>query len=184
MCCHRLPDFLLLSSCPVTLLFPCHVHVLPGLRLLVPAYWFPTTTSSTTSSSCSHPDYLRLAQAGSMVAAIANPYNGPVSPDPTSALYSPNFPEHHACIQALYDAGAAPVVATTWPGNQVFGYVSTKLATETSPGVWLQTGFRPLAEVQADLLAWNTHFNLTGIFLDEVSNLWQVVGVGGRWPGD
>ena len=66
----------------------------------------------------------------------------------------------------------------------MFGYVSTKLATETSPGVWLQTGFRPLAEVEAAILAWNTHFNLTGIFLDEVSNLWQVEGVGGRWPGD
>ena len=87
---------------------PCHDHHLPGLRLLVPAYWFPTTTST---SSCSHPDYLRLARAGARVAAIANPYNGPVSPDTTSALYSPDFPKHHACIQALYDAGAVRAVA-------------------------------------------------------------------------
>ena len=130
----------------------------PPTKLLVPAYWFPGP-----SSPCSHPDYLRLAQGGQKVAAIVNPWNGPVSPDPSSGLYSAAFPSYHACFQTLFEAG-----------NEVYGYVKTKEATETSPGVWLQTGLRNMVDIENDIRMWAQNFNLTGIFLDEVSNLWQV----------
>lgn len=56
----------------------------------------------------------------------------------------------------------------------MIGYVKTKNASETSPGVWTQTGFRSLSDIETDLRLWSTEFNIDGIFLDEVSNLWQV----------
>jgi hypothetical protein len=59
-------------------------------------------------------------------------------------------------------------------GNTVIGYVKTKNATETSAGVWEQSGFRSLSDIESDLRLWNKEFVVDGIFLDEVSNIWQV----------
>jgi len=129
-------------------------------KILVPAYWYPTGNSQ---DECVHQDYLRLAAGGRKVAAIVNPYNGPVSSDTTSPYYSLSFNNYHVCFQLLFTAG-----------NEVFGYVKTKIASETSPGTWLQTGLRDITEIKEDINIWKENFNLTGIFLDEVSNLWQI----------
>ena len=106
-------------------------------KILVPAYGYPTGKSP---EECVHQDYLRLAGAGAKVAAIVNPSNGPVSPDTTSSQYSLSYTNCQVCFQTLFTAG-----------NEVFGYVKIKIASETSPVVWLQTGLRDITEIQINI---------------------------------
>lgn len=51
-------------------------------------------------------------------------------------------------------------------GVKVIGYVHTKVGY---PSI---TGYRTLAAVKADIDSWKLWYNLDGIFIDEVSNLW------------
>jgi len=62
-------------------------------------------------------------------------------------------------------------------GVQLIGYVKTKVAHESSPGVWDQTGFRSMSNITTDLDTWAAHYSglMSGIFADEVSNRWQAV---------
>ncbi|KAH8046811.1 hypothetical protein JL722_13445 [Aureococcus anophagefferens] len=100
--------------------------------LLVPAYWWAATDSS---GVCTTADFHALAAAGDAAVAVVNPNNGPI--DSSDA----NFAAFAACVAAFVDARA-------------IGYVYTKIAEETSPGVWEQRAFRDAGDVEADLDAW------------------------------
>ena len=95
--------------------------------------------------------------------AVVNPNNGPI--DSSDA----NFAAFAACVAALGDARA-------------IGYVYTKIAEETSPGVWEQRAFRDAGDVEADLDAWAASGLVEGVFLDEVSNSWAASSSG--WADD
>jgi hypothetical protein len=128
--------------------------------LLVPAYWWAATDSS---GACTTADFHALAAAGDAAVAVVNPNNGPI--DSSDA----NFAAFAACVAALGDARA-------------IGYVYTKIAEETSPGVWEQRAFRDAGDVEADLDAWAASGLVEGVFLDEVSNSWAASSSG--WADD
>jgi len=128
--------------------------------LLVPAYWWAATDSS---GACTTADFHALAAAGGAAVAVVNPNNGPI--DSSDA----NFAAFAACVAALGDARA-------------IGYVYTKIAEETSPGVWEQRAFRDAGDVEADLDAWAASGLVEGVFLDEVSNSWAASSSG--WADD
>ena len=128
--------------------------------LLVPAYWWAATDAT---GACTTADFYALAAAGAAAVAVVNPNNGPI--DSSDA----NFAAFAACVAALGDARAV-------------GYVYTKIAEETSPGVWEQRAFRDAGDVEADLDAWAASGLVEGVFLDEVSNSWAASSSG--WADD
>ena len=128
--------------------------------LLVPAYWWAATDAT---GACTTADFYALAAAGAAAVAVVNPDNGPI--DASDA----NFAAFAACVAALGDARAV-------------GYVYTKIAEETSPGVWEQRAFRDAGDVEADLDAWAASGLVEGVFLDEVSNSWAASSSG--WADD
>ena len=93
--------------------------------------------------------------AGSRVAVIVNANNGPITPE--NGYYN----TYHACAQLLKDAN-----------NEVFGYVSTKEA-HLEDDTWVQTSLRDIDEVKQFVSDWSEFWDLSGIFLDEVSSAWQ-----------
>ena len=56
--------------------------------------------------------------------------------------------------------------------NEVFGYVSTKEA-HLEDDTWVQTSLRDIDEVKQFVSDWSEFWDLSGIFLDEVSSAWQ-----------
>ena len=122
-------------------------------RLLVPAYWWPTVDGD---GACDQADFVALAGAGASAVAVVNPDNGPwATPgDADDATFA-------ACFALCRAAGV-----------ELVGYVKTKRAEETSPGDWVQRGFRDVGEIEADVAAWAATGRVDGIFYDEVSNLW------------
>jgi len=123
-----------------------------GTKVLVPAYWGATTDSD---GNCNESQFEALAAAGSKVAVIVNANSGPITPE--NGYYN----TYHACAQLLKDAN-----------NEVFGYVSTKKA-HLEGNTWVQTGLEDIDEVKQFVRDWNEFYDLSGIFLDEVSSAWQ-----------
>ena len=123
-----------------------------GTKVLVPAYWGATTDSD---GNCNESQFEALAAAGSKVAVIVNANSGPITPE--NGYYN----TYHACAQLLKDAN-----------NEVFGYVSTKKA-HLEGNTWVQTGLEDIDEVKQFVRDWSEFYDLSGIFLDEVSSAWQ-----------
>ena len=142
----------------------------PALRVLVPLYVFPQTASDGEGGlRCTSDTWASVALGGSNVVAVVNPDSGPVAP--ARGEYAPYI----ACMRHLHASGVSMV-----------GYVKTKEATETSPGVWTQTGMRDAADVAADLQLYAESYEdlLEGIFVDEVANRWSAVSNSQTWFGD
>ena len=159
-----------LAKCAAAHPPPSHVPSVPSLpapRTLIPLYIFPLTEVDQAAAGgrvCSDASWVRVAEAGDRVVAIINPSSGPVDSSSSGAAWTTT--SYLACMQMLRSSGV-----------QMVGYVATKLASETSPGVWTQTGLRDHAIVTADVDSWfsgDMGGLLSGIFFDEVSNLWQV----------
>ena len=83
----------------------------------------------------------------------------------------------HLCLTLLLPVNCAATVSATCRFLTTHVTVPTKVASETSPGVWTQTGFRPSTQIDSMLQLWDTTFGtlLSGIFVDEVSNRWSAV---------
>ena len=132
-----------------------------SLRSLVPLYFYPATSRASNGTLlCTDTQWLSVAEGGSSVMAIINPASGPVD------IANPARAPLVACSKRLAERGV-----------KLIGYVPTKLANETSPGVWKQYGFRSLASVAAMIDEWYNDREigpiLGGIFVDEVSNMWS-----------
>jgi len=56
-----------------------------SLNIMIPTYIYPTNTTST---MCGDSSYISLSNAGSVVTAIVNPNNGPVSSNSSSSYFS------------------------------------------------------------------------------------------------
>jgi hypothetical protein len=117
----------------------------PGL--VIPAYWYPKIGNG----ACTDAKLKLVANSGlaSRTIVIVNPNDGP-STD-TGDIYT-----YTICNNFLRNKGV-----------KIVGYTHTKTGW---PGPI--DGYRPIADVKAEIDTWYASYNIDGIFIDEVSNLW------------
>ena len=138
----------------IFLLFLC-IFAVSSYKLLIPFYISPKINSL---KQCSETNWIKVANetpAGSVI--IINPYNGPI--DSTSS----EFPAWMACMNLLISKNLT-----------LIGYVHSKNSfLDPNTQEWVQTGFRNLQEITADISLFSSKYSqLSGIFVDEVSNIW------------
>ena len=140
----------------VLLLLPLLLSLVSSYKLLVPFYISPTINLST--KTCSESNWIKLANgapAGSVI--IMNPNNGPINS--TSA----EFNSWQICMNLLISKNLT-----------LIGYVHSKNSyLDPTTQDWVQTGFRSLNDIANEVALWkNSYRQISGIFLDEVSNIW------------
>ena len=130
-----------------------------AMRTLVPLYIFPSVNWSDLSCIDHDSAWSEVAKGGGNVIAVINPSNGPVQP--TEEQYAPYI----SCMHMLAMAGV-----------EMIGYVPSKAADHITGNDWNQRGLRDLDEIKDMLMTYADHYGglLSGIFVDEVSNWWQV----------
>lgn len=131
------------------------IGIISPYKLLIPLYIFPTIDSS---QKCSEKNWLKVANEaseGSIV--IINPNNGPIDSN------SPEFPAWVSCMSLLLSKGI-----------KLIGYVHSKNSyLDTTTNNWVQTGFRDFKDISADIALYKSQYpQVSGIFVDEVSNIW------------
>eukprot|EP00123_Amoebidium_parasiticum_P003703 comp14994_c0_seq1/m.11606 comp14994_c0_seq1/g.11606 ORF comp14994_c0_seq1/g.11606 comp14994_c0_seq1/m.11606 type:complete len:626 (-) comp14994_c0_seq1:85-1962(-) len=132
----------------------------PRTRILLPLYASPDTDP--TLGICTSPAWVYAARGCNLVTAIVNTDNGPGVPN------SVRQRQMQTCMRML-----------TAHGVTIIGYVYTKRTIyNPSNGTWTQIGFRDIQLVQRDVNEWRRMAwgigGFRGIFVDEVSNMWQV----------
>ena len=108
---------------------------------------------TTTNGVCTNDDFIRVGTSAlaNKTIAILNGNNGPNTDDADGTL------SMQICGNYLRAKGV-----------KVVGYVHTKTGY---PNI---NGYRSLADVKTDIDTWSSTFNIDGIFVDEVSNMWPV----------
>lgn len=124
-------------------------------KLLIPLYIFPTIDST---QKCSEKSWLKVSnEAPPDSVVIINPHNGPIDSN------SPEFPAWVSCMNLLVSKNI-----------KLIGYVHSKNSyLDPATNEWVQTGFRSYPEISADISLFKAKYpQVSGIFVDEVSNIW------------